>query len=133
MAFSGTIAPELFGPLKCIESGRCARRVEGAWNRRESAGLIVQPLFGFVRQPYGLTRNGFAIVAGARRFRAAQLAELFSLPARIVELTNAQAMEWRLVENSQRVASAESTVSVKRYLTQLSPRYPSPPIDLLPT
>lgn len=28
--------------------------------------------------------NGFEIVAGARRFRAAQLAELFSLPARIV-------------------------------------------------
>ncbi len=43
------------------------------------------------------------IVAGARRVRAAQLAELFSLPARIVELTNSQAMEWQLVENSQRV------------------------------
>jgi ParB family chromosome partitioning protein len=47
--------------------------------------------------------NGFEIVAGARRFRAAQLAELFSLPARIVELTDAAAMEWQLVENSQRV------------------------------
>ena len=47
--------------------------------------------------------DGFEIVAGARRFRAAQLAELFSLPARIVELTNSQAMEWQLVENSQRV------------------------------
>ena len=47
--------------------------------------------------------DGFEIVAGARRFRAAQLAELFSLPARIVELTDAQAMEWQLVENSQRV------------------------------
>src|SRR5579875_620748 len=47
--------------------------------------------------------DGFEIVAGARRFRAAQLAELFALPARIVELTDAQAMEWQLVENSQRV------------------------------
>lgn len=47
--------------------------------------------------------NSFEIVAGARRFRAAQLAELFSLPARIVELTNSQALEWQLVENSQRV------------------------------
>ena len=47
--------------------------------------------------------SGFEIVAGARRFRAAQLAELFSLPARIVELTDAAAMEWQLVENSQRV------------------------------
>ena len=47
--------------------------------------------------------DGFEIVAGARRFRAAQLAELFSLPARVVELDDAAAMEWQLVENSQRV------------------------------
>ena len=47
--------------------------------------------------------NGFEIVAGARRFRAAQLAELFSLPARIVDISDAQALEWQLVENSQRV------------------------------
>ncbi|MGI4830362.1 MAG: ParB/RepB/Spo0J family partition protein [Janthinobacterium lividum] len=47
--------------------------------------------------------NGFEIVAGARRFRAAQLAELFSLPARIVDIGDAQALEWQLVENSQRV------------------------------
>jgi ParB family chromosome partitioning protein len=47
--------------------------------------------------------DGFEIVAGARRFRAARLAELFSVPARIVELDDAAAMEWQLVENSQRV------------------------------
>ena len=45
----------------------------------------------------------FEIVAGARRFRAAQLAELFSIPARIMELTDGQSLEWALVENSQRV------------------------------
>jgi len=56
-------------------------------------------------QPVTVRPNleGFEIVAGARRFRAAQLAELFSLPARIVEITDAQALEWQLVENSQRV------------------------------
>jgi ParB family chromosome partitioning protein len=47
--------------------------------------------------------GGFEIVAGARRFRAAQLAELFAVPSRIVELDDAQALEWALVENSQRV------------------------------
>ena len=47
--------------------------------------------------------DGFEIVVGARRFRAAQLAELFAVPARIVELNDAAAMEWQLVENSQRV------------------------------
>ncbi len=56
-------------------------------------------------QPITVRPNseGFEIVAGARRFRAAQLAELFSLPARIVDITDAQALEWQLVENSQRV------------------------------
>ena len=47
--------------------------------------------------------QGFEIVAGARRFRAAQLAEQFSLPARIVDIDDTQALEWQLVENSQRV------------------------------
>jgi ParB family chromosome partitioning protein len=44
--------------------------------------------------------EGFELVAGARRYRAAQLAELFSIPARIVELTDAQSQEWQLVELS---------------------------------
>jgi ParB family chromosome partitioning protein len=47
--------------------------------------------------------NGFEIVAGARRFRAAQLAEMFSLPARIVTIDDAETVLWQLVENSQRV------------------------------
>lgn len=56
-------------------------------------------------QPITVRPNseGFEIVAGARRFRAAQLAEMFSLPARIVAINDAQALEWQLVENSQRV------------------------------
>ena len=58
---------------------------------------LIQPI---TVRPQG---QGFEIVAGARRFRAAQLAELFSLPARIVDITDAQALEWQLVENSQRV------------------------------
>ena len=56
-------------------------------------------------QPITVRPNnqGFEIVAGARRYRAAQLAELFSVPARIVEIDAAKALEWQLVENSQRV------------------------------
>jgi ParB family chromosome partitioning protein len=51
--------------------------------------------------------NGFEIVAGARRFRASQLAEVFSIPARIVDIGDAQALEWQLVELS---------IVVKRFL-----------------
>jgi ParB family chromosome partitioning protein len=56
-------------------------------------------------QPITVRPNnqGFEIVAGARRYRAAQLAELFSVPSRIVEIDDAKALEWQLVENSQRV------------------------------
>jgi ParB family chromosome partitioning protein len=56
---------------------------------------LIQPI---TVRPQG---NGFEIVAGARRFRAAQLAERFSIPARVVELTDGQSLEWALVEKSQ--------------------------------
>jgi ParB family chromosome partitioning protein len=63
--------------------------------------------------------DGFEIVAGARRFRAAQIVELFSVPARIVELTDAQAQEWQLVENSMRedVHPYEEAVGFERLLS----------------
>lgn len=46
--------------------------------------------------------QSFEIVAGARRFRAARLAGQESVPVRIVELTDAQALETSIVENLQR-------------------------------
>jgi ParB family chromosome partitioning protein len=56
-------------------------------------------------QPITVRPNntGFEIVAGARRFRASQLAELFSIPARIVDISDSETILWQLVENSQRV------------------------------
>jgi ParB family chromosome partitioning protein len=44
----------------------------------------------------------FEIVAGARRYRAAQLAGLETAPVRIVEMSDAQALETSIVENLQR-------------------------------
>jgi len=57
--------------------------------------------------------GGFEIVAGARRYRAAMLAELFAVPARIVEINDAQALEWALVENSQRVSKSSPPCSAQ--------------------
>jgi ParB family chromosome partitioning protein len=45
------------------------------------------------------TGQGFEIVAGARRYRAAQMADATTVPVRIVNLTDAEAMEAALVEN----------------------------------
>ena len=46
-----------------------------------------------------LTENGFEIIAGARRYRAAQMAEVPTVPVRIVNLSDAGALEAQLVEN----------------------------------
>jgi ParB/RepB/Spo0J family partition protein len=47
-----------------------------------------------------LTENGFEIVAGARRYRAAQMAEAATVPVRIVNLNDAEALEAQLIELS---------------------------------
>jgi ParB family transcriptional regulator, chromosome partitioning protein len=50
----------------------------------------------------------FEIVFGARRYRGAQLAEVDTVPVRIVNLTDAEALEAQLVELS---------IVVKRFLS----------------
>jgi ParB family chromosome partitioning protein len=47
-----------------------------------------------------LTEHGFEIVAGARRYRAAQMAEVATIPVRIVHLSDAETLEAQLVELS---------------------------------
>jgi len=52
--------------------------------------------------------RSFEIVAGARRYRAAQMAEAATVPVRIVNLTDAEALEAQLIELS---------IVVKRFLS----------------
>jgi ParB family transcriptional regulator, chromosome partitioning protein len=47
-----------------------------------------------------LEESKFEVVAGARRLRAAKLAELEKLPVRVVKLTDAEAIEAQCVELS---------------------------------
>ena len=47
-----------------------------------------------------LEERKYEVVAGARRLRATRLAELASLPVRIVKLTDAEAIEAQVVELS---------------------------------
>ena len=44
----------------------------------------------------------FEIIAGARRYRAAQIAELAEVPTRVLELSDEQTLEVQIIENSQR-------------------------------
>ena len=72
-----------------------------------------------------LTDNGFEIVAGARRYRAAQMAEVPTVPVRIVNLTDAQAVEMSIVENLQRkdVHPLEEAQGFRALLDLEEPKY----------
>jgi ParB family transcriptional regulator, chromosome partitioning protein len=49
-----------------------------------------------------LNESSYEVIVGARRLRAAKLAELETVPVRIVKLSDAQAIEAQCVENLQR-------------------------------
>ena len=72
-----------------------------------------------------LTDQSFEIVAGARRYRAAQMAEGPTVPVRIVNLTDAEALEAQLIENLQRrdVHPLEEAQGFKALLNLEDPKY----------
>jgi ParB family chromosome partitioning protein len=72
-----------------------------------------------------ITEQGFEIVAGARRYRAAQIAKAATVPVRIVNLTDAEAMEAALIENLQRrdVHPLEEAQGFKALLNLEEPKY----------
>ena len=71
------------------------------------------------------TEKSFEIVAGARRFRAAQIAEVPTVPVRIVNLSDAEALEAQLIENLQRrdVHSLEEAQGFCALLNLDEPKY----------
>ncbi len=72
-----------------------------------------------------LNERSFEIVAGARRYRAAQLAEIETAPVRIVNLTDAEALEAALIENLQRkdVHPLEEAQGFRALLNLDEPKY----------
>jgi ParB family chromosome partitioning protein len=72
-----------------------------------------------------IAEHRFEIVAGARRYRAALLAEAETVPVRIVPLTDAQALEAQLVENLQRrdVHPLEEAQGFRALLMLDEPKY----------
>ena len=72
-----------------------------------------------------LEESKYEVVAGARRLRAARLAELASLPVRVVKLTDAEAIEAQVVENLQRedIHPLEEALGFKALLELKEPAY----------
>ena len=73
----------------------------------------------------GIEERKYEVVAGARRLRAAKLAELEKLPVRIVKLTDAEAIEAQCVENLQRedIHPLEEALGFKSLLELGEPVY----------
>jgi len=74
------------------------------WNEADLAELadsikangVIQPI---IVRPY---QGGYQLIAGERRFRAAQRVGLATIPAVVREVTDEQLFEWSLVENIHR-------------------------------
>lgn len=91
------------------------------WNQQDLADLaesikangIVQPI---IVRPAG---KGFEIIAGERRFRAAKLASMATIPALVREASDEQMLEWSLIENIHR-ANLNPIERAKAYQNYLS-------------
>jgi len=89
------LAPSPFNPRKAFAKAELAELADSI-----RAQGVIEPLL--VRE---ISTNGhwhFEIVAGERRWRAAQLAEIKMLPAIVRELTDVAARELQIIENLQR-------------------------------
>jgi ParB family chromosome partitioning protein len=102
---SGTAEDQRSLPLAALKPGRFnprrnfsqAQLEELAASIRERG--LVQPL---VVRPSMSDTETFEIVAGERRWRAAQLANLHQVPVVVRELTDQEAVELAIIENVQR-------------------------------
>jgi ParB family chromosome partitioning protein len=72
-----------------------------------------------------LDERGFEIIAGARRYRAAQMAQLVTVPVRIVNLNNADTLVAQLIENLMRrdVHPMEEASGFRALLNLEEPKY----------
>ncbi len=91
----GLIDVSPFQPRKAMEPGAIERLADSI--RRSG---MMQPVILRRRSGGGVVH--YELVAGERRWRAAQMAGLTEIPALVRELTDEIAAEWALVENVQR-------------------------------
>jgi ParB family chromosome partitioning protein len=94
------------------------------WNEQELAELadsirangVIQPI---IVRPAG---QGYQLIAGERRFRAARLASLTTIPALVRTATDEQLLEWALVENIHRtdLNPIERAKAYQNYLNTFS-------------
>ena len=102
-------------PRRIFEDAALKELAESIRSQGVLSPLLVRPL----------NERSFEIVAGARRYRAAQMAESETVPVRIVNLTDAEALEAQLIENLQRrdVHPLEEAQGFRALLNLDEPKY----------
>ncbi|QHN04735.1 ParB/RepB/Spo0J family partition protein [Granulicella sp. WH15] len=102
-------------PRRIFEDAALKELAESIRTQGVLSPLLVRPL----------NERGFEIVAGARRYRAAQMAEAETVPVRIVNLTDAETLEAQLVENLMRrdVHPMEEASGFRALLNLDEPKY----------
>lgn len=93
----GDVSPNRHQPRREAESSDLATLAASIKVSGVMQPVIVRPILG---KPGEATR--YELVAGERRWRAAQLAGLTHIPALVRHLSDEQSAEWALVENIQR-------------------------------
>jgi len=87
----GKLTESSYNPRGAFDAVKLAELAESIRQLGIQQALVVRP------------KNGkMEIVAGARRYRAAKLAKLTSVPVNVVTLTDEQAREVQIIENLQR-------------------------------
>ena len=102
-------------PRRIFEDAALKELADSIRSQGVLSPLLVRPL----------NERSFEIVAGARRYRAAQMAESETVPVRIVNLTDAEALEAQLVENLIRsdVHPLEEAQGFRALLNLEEPQY----------
>src|SRR6266478_521625 len=123
-ALAGSGAPVQTNGLRIQARQRYASKAAVLCIQSQQEGILA-PLL--VRE---LEESKYEVVAGARRLRAARLAELVTVPVRVVKLTDAEAIEAQCVENLQRedIHPLEEALGFKSLLELGEPATPSPPL-----
>lgn len=88
----GSIKPSKANPRQRVDESALAELAESIRTHGVLQPILIRPV----------AAGGFEIVCGERRWKASKMAGTQSIPARIVNLTDAEALELAVIENLQR-------------------------------
>jgi ParB family transcriptional regulator, chromosome partitioning protein len=91
---TGALRPNARNPRRIFASAELDELVASLRERGIIQPIVVRPLRGVA--------DGYEIVAGERRWRAAQRAGLHEVPVVVIEATDAEALQLAIIENVQR-------------------------------